>query len=348
MQVIRHRAFTLVELLVAIAIIGMLLAILLPAVMQVRSATRRISCANNLRQLSLGCLDYAEAHGKLPFARKYDVWDTYTWTQLILSRVERSDVHDGYTTLYDRGLKEQMKRKNNAPYPGPNGPPGDDEGLRTARHTEVGLFCCPSDEYAGTGNELDSPLWGFIRGSYRGCVGSGDMYGESVDSTEGPWGAGAFGVAKGKSYDVGSLPGTRLVTIGDGLSRTLMLSEGLAPSTRIWGGPIGSTVYGNMGGSLFSAATTPNSTSPDRVVGPCPQDQGDVTYTAPCLTLGANTWWTPSAEGAYVAARSAHANGVNASFVDGSVHFTNDDIDLDVWRSLATSDGGESVAFQKP
>jgi len=345
MRRIRRRAFTLVELLVVIAIIGGLLAMLFPAVMQARSATRRISCSNKLRQLSLGCLDYSESYGKLPFGRKYDVWDTYTWTQLVLSRIERTDLQESYATLYERGLKEQMERKDDVPYPGPNGPPGDERDLRTARHANVDLFCCPSDEYAGTGNELGSPIWGFVRGNYRGCVGSGDMYGDAIDSTDGPWGLGAFGVVKGKSFDSGPLPGTKFSAIPDGTSKTLMLSEGLVPSTEIWGGPIGSSIYGNMGGALFSAATSPNSTSADRVVGPCPQDQRDRTYKPPCLTLGVNTWWTPSAEGAYVAARSDHSGGVNVSFVDGSVHFVDDEIDLHIWRSLATCNGQESVTF---
>ena len=148
---------------------------------------------------------------------------------------------------------------------------------------------------------MNTSSYGFIRGNYRGCVGSGDMYGVATDMTNGPWGPGVFGVKKGQSIDSGPTVhtvGLRFGEITDGTSNTLLLSEGLVATVTGWGGPMGEIIYGNMGGALFSASLTPNSSAPDRPIGPCPQNVGDKDYQPPCLTLGGNSWWTPSGAGA--------------------------------------------------
>jgi prepilin-type processing-associated H-X9-DG protein len=191
---------------------------------------------------------------------------------------------------------------------------------------------------------MNTGPFGFQRGNYRGCTGSGDMYGNATDGTTGPWGQGVLGVRRGQSYDLDtSVPtrGMRLAEIVDGTSNTLLLSEGLVPMVPWWGGPMGETIYGNMGGALFSMSLTPNASAPDRPIGPCPQNQGDGDYTAPCLSLGGNGWWTPSGAGAHAAARSSHPGGVNAALTDGSVRYFSDDVDLLVWRSLGTFSGSE-------
>jgi prepilin-type N-terminal cleavage/methylation domain-containing protein/prepilin-type processing-associated H-X9-DG protein len=341
---VRHRAekraFTLVELLVVIAIIGILIGLLLPAINSAREAGRRASCLNNLKQLGLGVNNFISTAGdKLPFGRKYDMWDTYTWTELVLPYIEQKSVYDNFWTLTTGKFTQN--------YPGPNGPIGNDARLHLARTTFVVGMYCPSDITTPVGNELSSQEFSYYRSSYRGCAGSGDMYGKSTDGTAGPWGVGALGVTKGQNYDsAGSVfkAGARLNQVTDGTSKTLLLSEGLVSRSdpyTTWGGPIGEAWYGNMGGGLFSASTTPNSSTADRPIGPCPQDVGDVTYRAPCLSLGNDSWWTPSADGAFAGARSKHSGGVNAAMVDGSVTFYSDQIDILVWRALGTRAGGE-------
>jgi prepilin-type processing-associated H-X9-DG protein len=292
--------------------------------------------------LSLASLTFEEAHGAFPYARKYDLWDTYTWTQLILPQIEETAVYEGYWTLPETPLRQA--------YPGPNGPIGDEPRLQQARHAEIVPFYCPSD-VGPTGNELGTGAYGFLRGNYRGCSGSGDMYGEATHTNDnGPWGPGAFSVTRDQSADPDAAVtarGRRMGEFPDGTSNTLLVSEGLVPTVDGWGGAIGETIYGNMGGALFSASITPNSTSPDRPIGPCPQNQGDTTYTAPCLSLGGNAWWTPSAKGAYATARSSHPGGVTASFADGSVTFFTDGIDLVVWRAMGTRDGAEALVSSR-
>lgn len=291
-----------------------------------------------MKQLALGCLNHESALQEFPYGRKYDIWDTYTWTQLVLPYVEENAIYDNYWTLPQKGYVTN--------YPGPNGPIGDDTRLRAARHTPIRVQYCPSD-LGPVGNELETGPYGFMRGNYRGCVGSGDIYGYSVDATSGPWGLGTFGVIEGQSVDAGAAvatKGIRMKEIVDGTAKTLMLSEGLVPTVSGWGGALGETIYGNMGGALFSAALTPNSSSPDRVYAHCPQNVQDPAYKAPCLSIGGSAWWTPSAKGSYVAARSSHAGGVNVGYSDGSVKFATDGVDLAVWRSGGTRDGSEVIS----
>src|SRR5579864_9370087 len=80
----RREGFTLIELLVVITIIGILIGLLLPAINAARESARRATCANNLKQLAIGCLNFESAKKQLPYGRKYDIWDTFTWTELIL------------------------------------------------------------------------------------------------------------------------------------------------------------------------------------------------------------------------------------------------------------------------
>ena len=94
--------FTLVELLVVIAIIGVLVAILIPAVQAARGAARRTACSNNLRQVSLGVLNYESANGRFPPGQKWTALPgrenrgDYSWMSQILPHVEAQNVFDQF------------------------------------------------------------------------------------------------------------------------------------------------------------------------------------------------------------------------------------------------------------
>src|SRR6516164_11143668 len=110
----RNQAFTLIELLVVIAIIGILIALLLPAVQKVREAANRAQCSNHLKQLALGCANYQDAYRQLPPARV--ARDAYaTWPVLIMPYIEQDnvyklwDIRQGFSSQSAAAREAQIK-----------------------------------------------------------------------------------------------------------------------------------------------------------------------------------------------------------------------------------------------
>jgi prepilin-type N-terminal cleavage/methylation domain-containing protein len=126
----RRPAFTLVELLVVIAIIGILIALLLPAVQAAREAARRTQCANNLKQIGLGFQNYHSTYNKLPYGSRYDqsgaAAPAGTWILLILPFAEQDALYDKFD------LNVHLSHANNA----------------EARKAVVPMLTCPSDPQA--------------------------------------------------------------------------------------------------------------------------------------------------------------------------------------------------------
>src|SRR5512145_1647175 len=92
-----QRGFTLVELLVVIAIIGVLVALLLPAVQAAREAARRSQCTNNLRQLGLALHNHHDTFNVLPFARTGGRPQSISWAPLIMPYIEQKNLLDAFT-----------------------------------------------------------------------------------------------------------------------------------------------------------------------------------------------------------------------------------------------------------
>src|SRR5436189_322862 len=91
---ISRRAFTLIELLVVIAIIGVLIALLLPAVQQAREAARRIQCVNNLKQIGIALHNYQSALDQIPWGDGPDEWNQWSSLALILPYMEQGSLYN--------------------------------------------------------------------------------------------------------------------------------------------------------------------------------------------------------------------------------------------------------------
>ncbi len=120
----RRRAFTLVELLVVIAIIGVLVALLLPAVQSARESARRMHCVNNLKQLGLAMHAYHDVHEVLPFACGYYIAQTGTFASALLPHIEQQNVFDLFNFDQDVTHPDNLN----------------------AITTVVSTFVCPTDE----------------------------------------------------------------------------------------------------------------------------------------------------------------------------------------------------------
>jgi prepilin-type N-terminal cleavage/methylation domain-containing protein/prepilin-type processing-associated H-X9-DG protein len=201
-------AFTLVELLVVIAIIGVLIALLLPAVQAARESARRASCANNLHQIGVALQSFHNDHKKLPPSRYFNGYPT--WFAIILPHVEEQNLG----RLWQ--LAEPFYANVN----------------RAARETLVPIFGCPSrvgtnlvrDSQGNSGNYATLAA----RGDYAGNAGSDDPSGPFPDY----WYPDANGVlVTARMFFKPNYPDRRWQSeisfnrITDGLSKTLLVGE---------------------------------------------------------------------------------------------------------------------------
>lgn len=139
-QGMRRRGFTLVELLVVIAIIGVLIALLLPAVQQAREAARRMSCTNNLKQLGLACHNYADTFKTFPsggvdpvaLASGTGVNGAWSWSALILPQIEQNNLYDALEVSTESVITKVGQATSGTV-------------LLGQMESEIAAFRCPSD-----------------------------------------------------------------------------------------------------------------------------------------------------------------------------------------------------------
>jgi prepilin-type N-terminal cleavage/methylation domain-containing protein/prepilin-type processing-associated H-X9-DG protein len=331
----RHRfdhGFTLVELLVVIAVIGILVSLLLPAIQQARESGRRISCESNLKQIGLAIQSYTNAHGLLPASglvqiktqqyydnggmADYQVFDQQSgkmisWEVLILPFIEE-------TSLYDQfDLTKTVLEQANEP-----------------QSQSVPVYMCPSDTAQGRyfmDTTVTNGKW-FAKGNYA-------AYGSPMHND-------LQLIYPGALIATGQKPSK----IIDGFGKTLAVTEvrtreALQDERGAWALPWnGATLLAmdmhddiaatgsHFNGfqplaSLVYQVQLPNTTGPNEdVLIICPKDQlaGAQLDQMPCIR-----WQWPLGLAGYISAapRSNHIGGVNCVFLDGHIGFMPNEID---------------------
>ena len=288
--------FTLVELLVVIAIIGILVALLLPAVQSARGAARRMQCSNNLKQISLALHGYQTLHERFPMGFIVDssATEAWAWTSFVLPQLEQQNLYDKLL-VDDRRLHEMIL--------------ANDPVELALLQTKLDVFRCPSDT---VDDLLPSGLSGGAGKIGRTFQGQGSPDGWPTSTSYEAWkpassnyvgNAGLLDVGGGEKNN-GMFYGNskvRMIDIDDGASNTFLVGERNARcAAGTWIGvrnPPGEGMYGTyfIRGRVSIKLNDPRDAQHDT------------------CTEGFS---------------SEHPGGALFAFADGSIHFISDTIDF--------------------
>jgi len=319
-----RRAFTLVELLVVIAIIGVLVALLLPAIQAARESARRSQCVSNLKQLGLGMLNFADSQKHLPgvgvqppMAGQNSQW-AFSAQAKILPYMEDEALHG--LVDFDQPLMLGS---------------GGSQTINPV-HLEVvksivPIYLCPSDGQEPL-YDANSARWAGT--SYVVNAGTGTPnYAFTVKLDGLFW----------------YLSDLRLAKIKDGMSRTMLMSE---------------CILGNNIETMASQRSDPRQYASfggqgaidDTICETCSRwagNRGGSWIWGREFNTSFSTYYLPNYEGwdcarsgaGWFAAKSLHPGGLNVLLCDGSVRFVDENVDHMVWRAASTRDNGETQAL---
>jgi prepilin-type N-terminal cleavage/methylation domain-containing protein/prepilin-type processing-associated H-X9-DG protein len=310
--------FTLVELLVVIAIIGVLVALLLPAVQSAREASRRMQCTNNVKQWVLAMHTYADTNGALPYGpREAPTTNRHSWVPELWPYIEQMGLYNQYTFSTGFYLPPNTIGGGNAATTSLNGPTGQ----------RVKIYYCPSDRY-GAMQTSPADLYWRAKGNYQLNFGNQQVP-DPVYNKNNPAPSWApFGYLDYASHGLPRL--TRLAEIVDGTSNTMLISEAL--TTREGDNDHrGDMINDGEVCAYYMTVQTPNSTAPDVMLSGRCVSRPDIQM--PCTTAANH----------YKAARARHPNGVNVGMGDGAVRYVTNNVNLKTWQALGSMNGGEGL-----
>ena len=300
--------FTLVELLVVITIIGILIALLLPAVQAAREAARKMQCSNHLKQLGLAVHGYVATYEVLPISIDYINSKGYAnfiangkgWILSLLPQLDQQPLYDQFVPYFNGAFLSNSGLRNPA------------DACRNAMKTRQSFLECPSDP-SSQKLSTNHPQWSGIEvamTSYKGVLGESRI----GDSS---------GFPAGSEPDCHALPGCKgllypwtckepigIASITDGTSNTLMIGEDVPEYNYHT-----AAYYANGDWDSCNIPLNYNMT-----------DSADPLDWQHVMSF-----------------RSRHPGGVHFALADGSVRFLAETIDADLYRSLSTRAGGESV-----
>jgi prepilin-type N-terminal cleavage/methylation domain-containing protein len=314
----RRNGFTLVELLVVIAIIGVLVALLLPAVQSAREAARRTRCKNNLKQLGLALHNY---EGTVRCFPPGAIWNSATtafttprlnFHCLLFPYIEQNNVYGQINLTNFAGSTGGAWFTTTANIPATTAP--------------MPHLRCPTDNQKPKYTQPTVAI-NYYRSNYFGVwhgFTTNDVLPMSYDR-----------LATGNKAFFGANVPIRIADITDGTSNSVALAEALGGMNEqdargfIWGD--------QAAFQFLFAELAPNSKLPDR----CPNSaQG-------CRSVQNNDPfrpWTAAATGNETcASRSLHSGGVHVLLADSSVRFVSNNIDLPTWRAIMSVNGSETI-----
>jgi prepilin-type N-terminal cleavage/methylation domain-containing protein/prepilin-type processing-associated H-X9-DG protein len=346
----RRDAFTLVELLVVIAIIGILVALLLPAVQAAREAARRMSCSNNLHNIGLACLNFHDTAKHLPISisqwaedfNRNRVWIGPPTGGGKMSTANGGPGYNGKGWIVDILPPMEETALADAIAQGLKAAPGDfsitgpaagrgmgHPSFRAMLEQQLPWLSCPSDPSAKASNE--QWYWDIPPGnskvitattSYKGCIGD-SVVGSGSGGDTGPFPS--FGSTpdchntaecNGLIWRVTYFNPLNVKKITDGNSKTFMVGESVV-----------SQDYHSA--AFFSDGSWASCGIPFNFFVPNPA------YATK------QNWWR-EARGF----KSLHPGGAHFVMADGSVQFINESIDHLTYRALSTRNGGETANVQ--